>query len=442
MSQQKATQQSSWLDEEPYRSFIIEEVGKGETNSSIVGTIATRFFQVTSERSIGRFRERHRLSIPTQNSGGVTIKGDEAEIVGPQTPASSKPYPHLDDPDSMLRERGLNPEEWSILGATVNEWDGPQAGGSVITYHQAKLNLRRKRPELEILPARSDGWVAPPRVEPAYGSQLIVVAGDHQAPFHDKKLHGLFCSFLEENDPDRIVILGDTVDYPNISRHRLDPENVATVNECTQSGYDLLRDIRTSALHAEIDLLAGNHDQQRLRDILIDKAPQLYDIKRADTEETQDEKVLIFPYLVRLDELGINYVDPEGPYDLAQINLTPKLAVRHGWIARQGSGNSALATLEHLGYSVIIGHSHRQSLVYHTKHDIDGEPSTLTAAEAGCMCRINQTPIEGRKWPNYTVAPDWVNGFCTVTTHPNGYFRIDHATYVNGALLWRDEIYQ
>jgi predicted phosphodiesterase len=437
----KKNKQSSWLDEEPYKSYIIGLVNLGEFTTTIVRSLHTVYGKDTTESSIKRFRKRHGLGIPTQEKGGLLIKGDEAEVIGHQTlTAYENPYPHLDDPEAMLRERGLDPEEWVLQGATLNEWDGPQSGGSIVTYHQAKLQLKRKQSELQILPARSDGWVAPPRATPTYGDQLIVVVGDQQAPYHDERLHDLFCSWLEENQPDRIICLGDLVDFPNISRHRLDPENTALVNECIQSGYDIIRDYRQAALNADIEFFDGNHDQ-RLRDILIDRSPQLYDIKRADTEEVQDEKVLTLPYLLRFDELGIKYIDPEGPYALGQINITPNLAVRHGWIARAGSGASALSTLNHLGYSCIIGHSHRQSIVYHTKHDINGDPSTLTGVEAGCMCRINQSTQKGRKWPNYTTAPDWQNGWATVSTHGK-FFRIDLATYIDGALLWRDEIYQ
>jgi predicted phosphodiesterase len=314
----------------------------------------------------------------------------------------------------------------------------------MVTYHQAKLNLRRKRPELQLIPARSDGWIAPPRSRASIkGTKLIVVMGDQQAPYFDENLHYLSCAWLEENDPDEITLLGDTVDYPEISRHRLDPENTATVNECTQSAHDLLRGVRTAAPNARIRKLAGNHDE-RLRNILLDKpsVQPLYGAKQADSPEEQGALALGLPFLLRLDELGIEYIDPKGAYDLAQINLSDKLAVRHGWIAKKGSGTSALATLEHLGYSVIVGHTHRQSIVYKTTHDIDGATTTLTAAEAGCMCRVDQTPLKGRKWPNFTPLPDWVQGFTTVTVHPDGFFRIENATYVNKTLLWRNQQYR
>jgi hypothetical protein len=56
------------------------------------------------------------------------------------------------------------------------------------------------------------------------------------------------------------------------------------------------------------------------------------------------------------------------------------------------------------------------------------------------MCRVDQTPDEdGRIWPNYTAAPDWQQGFATVEVWPDGYFNIDTAKYVNGALMWRDQ---
>jgi len=421
------TQSQSSLDQEPIVGIIKGLIGEGNTNSSVARALE-KYGVTSTEKSIRRFRQRHGLGVSNRAANaGYKITGDEGEVT-----SSAKRSNPMDDPDAMLRERGLDPEEWLIDSATINEWDGPSADEGMVTYHQAKLNLRRKRPELQLIPARSDGWVAPPRkYSTSERSRLIAVVGDQQAPYYDENLHYLFCGWLEENEPDEIVFLGDTVDYPEISRHRLDPENTATVNECTQSGYDLLRGVRQSAPNARIRKLAGNHDE-RLRNILLDKpsVQPLYGAKQADSPEEQGAVALGLPFLLRLDELDIEYIDPKGAYDLAQINLSDKLAVRHGWIARQGSGASALATLEHLGYSVIVGHTHRQSIIYKTTHDIDGAITTLTAAEAGCMC------------PNFTPLPDWVQGWTTVTTHPDGMFRLDNATYVNKTLLWRDEQYR
>lgn len=431
----------SLLDEEPYFSVVKKLIEDGETNSTIVEALFAGSGECpkirSSSDSIRRFRKRHHINVESRASkSGVRIDGDDAEVT-----SAVNPYPHMDDPDKMLEERGLDPQQWLLDGATINEWDGPSQDG-VVTYHQAKLRLKRKHPEFQIFAARTDGWKAPPKITRSIKEpELVVVVGDQQVPFHDEKLHYLFCCWLDVHKPHRGVSLGDKVDFPEISKYRLDPENTATVQECIDKGYSVFRDYVDASDQTRWSVLPGNHDE-RIRNIVLDRVPSIYEIGRAATEETPKDPVLTLPHLLRLDELDIEYVDPKGAYDLAQINLTKKLAVRHGWIARAGSGASALATLDHLGYSVIVGHTHRMSIVYKTKHEIDGTIQTLTAAEAGCMCRVDQTTgTDGRRWPNFAPSPDWQQGFSTVTIHPNGFFRIDNAIYVNEAILWRDQCY-
>lgn len=437
MTTRTATQ--SLLDNEPLFSAIKGMiVDEGETNASIARRVTEEFDFPTTDDSIRRFRKRHKLGVPTVDKASVKVEGDLATLVSPPISVEKRDYKNLDDPDAMLRERGLDPEEWAIDGATVNEWEAPLGKGTKTTYHQAKLVLKRKKPEHSILPARTEGWVAPDPRPRNKATKLVVVFGDMQYPFHDPHLHDIFCQWLRDNQPDEVIGLGDTVDLPEISRHRLDPENTSSTQECVNVGYKHLRQIRDAVPNSNITILPGNHDE-RLRNILLDNADvrPLYGLSRA----LEEEPVLAVPYLLRFDELKINYVDPKGSYEHAQINVNDKLAVRHGWIARKGSGASALATLEHLGYSVIVGHTHRQSIVYKTTHDIDGTPTTLTAAEAGCMCRVNQRPLDGRRWPSYTPLPDWTQGFTTVNIWEDGKFRIDNATYVNNTLLWRDQRY-
>jgi hypothetical protein len=345
----------------------------------------------------------------------------------------------------LLEQEELDPAEWLVQGVVKNHWEGPSQDGTV-TYHQQKVHAVKKRPpEDQIVAARTKGVKYKPRIAKPYKNKtrLIVVCGDQQAPFHDPQLHKLFCGWLAQNKPQMGIALGDKVDFPDISQHRLDPENTAIVNECIQAGYDLFRDYRAASLNTDWQLMPGNHDL-RIRNILLDKPSiqPLYGVKSADTENGPGQTALGLEHLLRLDELGITYVDPHGPYELAQVNISEHLAVRHGWIVRKGSGQSALATLDHLGHSIITGHTHRQSLVHHTRHEIDGQTRTLVAAEAGCMCRVDQSVQDGRRWPNFVTSPDWQQGFCTVELWPDGGFKLDLATYVNGSLYWRDQRWQ
>lgn len=141
--------------------------------------------------------------------------------------------------------------------------------------------------------------------------------------------------------------------------------------------------------------------------------------------------MLSTPFLLRMDELGVEWVGGDGTYEHQQILVTPELAARHGWIARKGSGASALSTLDHLRHSIVIGHTHRQSIVYHTSHTITGEPKTLTGVEAGTLAQV-------RGGLGYAVSPSWQAGFAAASVWPDGTFKIDLASWLNDRLLFRD----
>lgn len=426
---------ASKLDIEPIFSEIKSWVENGETNASIA-----RQFD-TSESSVKRFRRRHGLNPSVFEGAKTTLEGDRGKIITP-------PVTVLQDPDTMIRQRGLDPEEWIVAdGMRVNEYEGPapaDSPDSKITYYQTRFNIERKYPESQIMAPRTDGWVAPPKAPLVTESeQLVVIVGDQQVPFHDKDLHRCFLRWLEMNVPDRGISLGDTYDFPDIRPgHRVYPDHNATVTECLQAGYDIFRGYTESSPETHWLKLMGNHDE-RITNILLDKASvkHMAEIHRPITWEGEGgEKLHALSHAGRLDELGIKVIDTGGSYDQGQVNLSKYLAVRHGWIARKGSGSSALATLEDLRYSIVVGHTHRQSLVYHTSRDIDGKVNTLTAAEAGCMCRVSQVPDEdGRIWPGYAVNPDWQQGFVTATIWPDGKFHLDPAIFVDGSLLWRDQ---
>lgn len=425
------------LDVPEISDFISRLVRAGETNTSIARQVSKGFYLETTNDSIRRFRRRHQLNIPGTQPTYTKVRGDVAE--GLTAPSGNIET----DPDRMLEERGLDPLEWYVDAITVNEWEGLQKGGKNTTkLYQTKFTAKRKKPYVGLMPVRSDGW-APGRhgARPEFSDHLIVVCGDQQAPFHDEGLHELFCEWLNVNQPDRGVILGDLGDFPDISRHPDDPENLATAQECLQASYEILRDYVAASPDTEWQYLLGNHDE-RIRQYLIKTAPRLYQLAQVDTDDGDGAAVHSMSHLLRLDELGVHLVDPHGTYENARVQLSDNLGVAHGWKVREGSGATALKTLEQTGYSIIVGHTHRQSCVYHTFHEITGKARQLMAVEAGCMCRMDGKQDEtSRRYPNYMTAPDWQQGFCTATIYPDGKFSVDLARYVNGVLLWREERY-
>lgn len=397
-------------------------VSEGATYSSIVNRLPIQ----TSDRSIRRALRRWGIEPNTKaEKPGLKLDGDDAEITGkPQTQAGLSS--HVD----LMLERGLDPEEWEVTNLTINEWDGVDG----LPMRQLKVHLRRKTPLKLFAPARVDGPIYKTKARKAKRgeSETYVLVGDQQAPYHNEKLHELFCDFLNWRQPNGGVLMGDTADLPDISRHPDNPERDVAVQESIDSGYSIVRDYREASSATKWRKLAGNHDE-RIRRAQIDKLPKTYGIRRALVPgEVPEYPVFDMEHLLRLDELDIEYIRPNGDYEHEQINLSPYLAARHGWIARKGSGASALATVEHLGYSVVVGHTHRQSLVYKTRHSIDGRVKVLAACETGCMCKVE----EGL---GYAVAPDWQNGFATADVWPDGTFKIDLATFVDNTLYYRNE---
>lgn len=423
---------------DPHQTTIEELTLRGLSNREIGEHLRSEGVESgTSERSIRRAKKRFGIQSSGSATGpepaGATISGDVAEITSEPT-AKLK----LNTPENLMEERGLDPEEWEVTLVTINEWDGAtkKGGGEKVTgkqtMRQLKINLRRKISLELVAPARVDGPKFAPKLSTStIEPKLVVFVGDQQAPYCNKKLHEKFLQFLADFRPDEGVLIGDTIDLPDISRHPNNPEKDVTVQDCVDSGYMILRMYREASEGTAWKKLAGNHDE-RLRRLQIDKVERIYGVRRAKVPgEELEIPVLDVGHLLRLDELGIEYIRPEGDYEHTQINVSNHLAARHGWIARKGSGASALGTLEHLGYSVVVGHTHRQSIVHKTRHDINGTISTLAACETGCMCEI-----EGGL--GYTVTPDWQNGFAIAEIWPDGKFKLDLATYVNGTLYYRD----
>jgi hypothetical protein len=148
--------------------------------------------------------------------------------------------------------------------------------------------------------------------------------------------------------------------------------------------------------------------------------------------------VLSSAHLLRLDELEVTQVFPPAgaSYEHAELKVAGALAARHGHIATNGSGVSALKTLDKLRRNVVIGHTHRQSIVFHTHWDINDCAHRLVAVEAGCMADIT----DGMHYASAGV-PDWQQGFAVAQMVDGDRFTIDLACFVDGRLLWRDSEY-
>lgn len=380
------------------------------------------------DRTLRRILKRAGRTTPPRPSAkpeprSFTRKGHEAELTGPATRGDA------DEVETLIRENGLDPADWVVTSVTLNRWDGPVAGGGTQPLRQVKVSLRL-RPELifptpaahhDVPPVRARRPGPPKRDRP----ELIVVEGDHQAPYHDPDLHEKGLQLLADLKPVEHVLLGDTGDYPTISRHADHPAAMATAQECVDASYRVIRDKREAAPQARTRKLKGNHDW-RVEGELLTRAERMYGLRPAEEELP----ALSLQRLLHLDALGVELVEDPRGWEHAEVELIPGpagLVVRHGWLT---GANTAERSLRKRGRSLIVGHGHSRELTYAWDPSAEVE---RVAAQAGTM-----SLARSRRFPHFAVCDDWLQGLVTVTRWPDGRFVVEHAVYQGGTLYWRD----
>ena len=101
---------------------------------------------------------------------------------------------------------------------------------------------------------------------------------------------------------------------------------------------------------------------------------------------------------------------------------------------RKGAGATALASIERLTYSIIVGHTHRQAKTALTRHNIDDTEVTIYGVEAGTMAVVGGGL-------GYAVDPNWQQGFAVAYIHEDGDFDVQLAEYYDHKLHFGRESY-
>lgn len=361
----------------------------------------------------------------TMDPAGMTVRKDGERVVTGEPVLGGLA---TQDAEGYLRERwGLPAEEWLVGSVTVNEWEGPAGGGSVVTYAQAKGTFR-KIADLGIL---SPAQHCPPLVrttsvrrKPAR-AQTWVIEYDHQAPYHDPLLDTATTAMVADLQPDGHLFGGDLLDLPTISKHADHPSAQATPQECVDAGYGILRRRAEAAPGARRIKLRGNHDW-RIEGEQLARAERLHGLAPAG----EAEAALSLRRLLHLDTLGVELVeDPRGwQHDEAEIVPGPKgLVARHGWLT---GANTAEKSMKKRGRSILVGHTHQP------EHHYWWDPSMECHRQGvvvGAMCLTRNV-----RFPHFAVLDNWMAGPATVTVLPNGEFVIEQSRWVDGRLYWRD----
>jgi hypothetical protein len=293
-------------------------------------------------------------------------------------------------PRWMTDARIAEAREFQARGVTVRD----MAAEMGLTYHRA-LKLRN----------------LPEQARDTTGWEMTVVFGDAHVPFHDPVALGLVYQFIEDTQPDRVVINGDFLDCYKISHFSKDPLRGDSFAAELATGRDLLYRLRDLAPDAEIVYICGNHEH-RLHRYIIDNAGELRGLEGLTIQEQ-----------LHLDKLGIDWVACNADKFIDTSIRMGELLIGHFDLAHMHSGYTAKALLDKYGLSVIQGHVHSMGVSNKTLAD-----GPIMAWEGGCLCNLA---------PHYCRPAKWVHGFAVVNRELDGsFFHVQPVLILDGRFFF------
>lgn len=326
-----------------------------------------------------------------------------------------------DDWRDFLRAKGTDPDEVTFnFGVTSN----PSGG-----YWNKLNNVRPKTlrdqgapawPVVQQATPVSIKFETPPPAPARNGLSLSLKCADPQIgyravgtgyeEFHDLRAMNLFTKIVHAEQPESVMLLGDIIDLPSQSRWAQEAGFARTTQMAIDMTHEWLAALRAAAPSARIVVIEGNHDK-RLQAHMETNALASFGLKRAN--RPAGWPVMSIPYLLRLEELDIEYMDA---YPTAVAWDDDRTRNIHGTRANsKGSTTSQyMQDLPHI--STWVGHTHRCEITYKTVMGPRGEAIESYTANPGALCKTDGTvpSVHGAIHADGTsakVVEDWQQGF-------------------------------
>ena len=244
------------------------------------------------------------------------------------------------------------------------------------------------------------------------GIKTSICLNDQHIPYHDIAANKLVFKFIKHIKPDFVDMLGDVLDFWQISKFLGDPKRKDSIQKDINACKEYLKELRDLAPKAEIVFHYGNH-VTRLKKYIWTNAKEL------DCIESLDIK-----FLLGLDKLRIKSIDTQEGF-----MVRGKLAMTHGTCVSQDSGATARRNLKKYGLSVICGHTHRLGSTFKT--DLRG----ITGAwENGCLCNLDLIKEWGRE------LADWQQGISVIDFHED-MFRVQQINIIDNKMIFGKQVY-
>lgn len=295
-----------------------------------------------------------------------------------------------------------------------------------------------KVPKASNGPALLRGWQTAIVTPDAQIGYLRHPNGHDLIPTHDPQAIQVTEMIHEAERPDVSVDLGDLLDLAEMSHYRLEPSMVSTTQPALDEAHRYLA-VKRAATKGRMWVHEGNHDQ-RLANYILDNAMAAFALKRANAPE--EWPTLSVPYLLRFEELGIDYIDGY-PANWQYIN--ERLATVHG----ASSGTAGVAATKMVNselVNVIYGHDHKAATLWRTRGNRTSMTRTF-AHSSGTLARIDGAVPGAGKYRGRHVDgtpvrswQQWQQGIAVVRFVPgDGPVILEHVDITEGVAYHRGQ---
>lgn len=337
-------------------------------------------------------------------------------------------------------------------------------GKTFVNKHRAKLNkpssvsgnndavpywnpVQNARPvivkPIEKKPLTNVGWkTAIVLPDPQIGYRLFDEGDEGDLdPFHDEAAMNVALQIIQhEENVHQVVNLGDFLDLPSQGRFAQEATFANMTQRAIDRGHYFLAQQRVAAPSAEIVLIEGNHDR-RLQNFVEMNAVAAFGLKRA--EKPSEWPVMSLPFLLRLDELKVSYIDS---YPAGKHWINDKLRAIHGNKVRSNGSTAAAYTNDMPHISTIFGHTHRLEIQSKTTFDRVGKIRNM-AISPGCLCRVDgavpsvngSIGVDGRPAQEFE---NWQQGIAVIKYMDTGEFFVDLVQIEDGRTVYQGKEFQ
>ena len=205
------------------------------------------------------------------------------------------------------------------------------------------------------------------------------IISDIHFPYQDDKAVNIALKINQKMRPAEVIINGDMLDFPQVSRFTMDPDVHQTLERDINMSIEFIKKLQR---YSSVTVIEGNHEI-RLNKYILENAPELKSLVSLEAILSNN-----------LDD-DIKYIDAIGKESMYWYD--DSILIGHFNRVSKNSAYTAKLLVEQYKCNIIQAHVHRLGSHYFT-----GYKETLVGFEMGCLCSI---------YPEYMAKPNWQQGF-------------------------------